>query len=139
MALLRNRQVTVLGPNGSEVSPIYTVQYPDGTREDVPLKFIQMTEAEHKQFEKDAPQHASHVRVIDDKEHQEIVDSQNVKKIKERQDKGELNKDDTFVPAKTFVKASDVDQAKPQAQTPEQVQKNTTRNTTNNTAFRQVR
>jgi len=31
MALLRNRPVIVIGPNGAEVSPIYTVQYPDGT------------------------------------------------------------------------------------------------------------
>ena len=85
MALLRNRPVAVIGPNGAEVSPIYTVQYPDGTREDVPLKFIHMTEAEFKEFQKNTPQHAPYVRVIDDKEHQEILDSQDLKKIQERQ------------------------------------------------------
>lgn len=85
MALLRNRPVTVIGPNGAEVSPIYTVQYPDGTREDVPLKFIHMTEVEHKEFQKTTPQHAQYIRVIDGKEHQEILDSQDLKKIQERQ------------------------------------------------------
>lgn len=85
MALLRNRPVTVLGQKGEEVSPIYTVQYPDLSKEDVPLKFIQMTEAEHKEFTKKAPTHADHVKVITDKDHQEAVDSQDVKKIKEKQ------------------------------------------------------
>jgi hypothetical protein len=125
MALLRNRQVTVLGPNGAEVSPVYTVQYPDGTREDVPLKFIQMTEAEHKEFQKSSPLHADHVRVINDKDHQEVMDSQDRRKIKEREDKGELNKEDGLIQVPSYVKASDVAKAKPQvqpAQTPAQTQ-----------------
>ena len=87
MALLRNRPVILIGPNGAEVSPIYTVQYPDGTREDVPLKFIHMTEAEYKEFQKTSPQHAQYIRVIDDKEHQEVLDSQDVKKIHAKQGK----------------------------------------------------
>jgi len=116
MALLRNRQVTVIGPNGAEVSPVYTVQYPDGTREDVPLKFIQMTEAEHKEFQKNSPLHADYVRVINDKDHQEVMDSQDVKKIKERVDKGEVNKDDTLIQVPSYVKSSDITKAKPQVQ-----------------------
>lgn len=112
MALLRNRQVTVLGPNGAEVSPIYTVQYPDGTREDVPLKFIQMTEAEHKEFKKNSPLHADHVRVVNDKDHQEIVDSQNPVKIREKAKKGEVNAGDKPVQAPVYVKPTDVKQAR---------------------------
>jgi len=41
---------------------------PHGTREDVPLKFIHMTEAEFKEFPKNTPQHAPYIRVIDDKD-----------------------------------------------------------------------
>jgi len=121
MALLRNRQVTVIGPNGAEVSPIYTVQYPDGTREDVPLKFIQMTDAEYKAFEKATPQHAQYVRVIDDKDHQEVMDSQDVVKIKEKVAKGEVNQDDTLIQVPSYVKASEVNKAKPQVQEPKQI------------------
>jgi hypothetical protein len=117
MALLRNRQVAVLGPNGAEVSPIYTVQYPDGTKEDVPLKFIHMTDAEFKVFEKNSPQDAKYIRVIDDKDHQEIMDGQNVRKIKEKVGKGEVNKDDTLIQVPSYVKSSDVAKAKPQVQT----------------------
>jgi len=86
MALLRNRPVSIVGPKTvEEVSPIYTVQYADGTREDTPLKFIQMTDAEFKEFKKTTPNYSHHIRILDDKEHQEILDSQNVKKIHERQ------------------------------------------------------
>ncbi len=82
MALLRNRPVTVVGPvQVQETSPIYTVQYADGTREDTPLKFIQMTDAEFKEFKKTVPNYSHHIRILDDKEHQEIVDSQNPQKI----------------------------------------------------------
>lgn len=88
MALLRNRPVTVIGPvQVQETSPIYTVQYADGTREDTPLKFIQMTDAEFKEFKKTSPNYTDHIRVIDDKEHQEILDKQDVKKIREKQGK----------------------------------------------------
>lgn len=119
MALLRNRPVSVIGPNGApEVSPIYTVQYPDGTREDTPLKFIQMSESEHKEWAKNNKQHADIVRTVPDKEHQDIVDSQDVKKIQDKRKSGKVDGDQAFVPAKTFVKQSDVNQAAPQAEKP---------------------
>lgn len=82
MALLRNRPVTIVGPKQiQETSPIYTVQYADGEREDTPLKFIQMTDAEFKEFKKTSPNYSDHIRVIDDKENQEVLDSQDPKKI----------------------------------------------------------
>jgi len=83
MALLRNRPVSVIGPKLVEdTSPIYTVQYADGTREDTPLKHIQMIDAEHKEFKKTDPNHAHHIRVLDDKEHQEVLDNQSPEKIR---------------------------------------------------------
>lgn len=86
MALLRNRPVSIVGPKQvEETSPIYTVQYADGTREDTPLKFIQMTDAEFKEFRKTTPNYSHHIRILDDKEHQEILDSQNLKKIQDKQ------------------------------------------------------
>lgn len=106
MALLRNRPVTILGPTTPEVSPIYTVQYPDGTREDAPLKFIQMSESEHKDWSKTNPRHADVVRTVPDNEVQEITDAQDVKKISEDQKK---QKQDQFVPTQTYAKVADMD------------------------------
>ncbi|SRR6266576_5291738 len=83
MALLRNRPVTIVGPViAEEVSPIYTVQYADGTKENTPLKFIQMTDAEFKEFKKTAPNYSHHIRILDDKEHQDVLDKQNPQKIR---------------------------------------------------------
>jgi hypothetical protein len=114
MALLRNRVVNLLGPNGAaEVSPIYTVQYPDGTREDVPLKVIQMSESEQKEFAKANKQHADIPKVIDDKEHQDIVDSQDPKKIRDRQKKDKTGPADQPVQVPTFVRPVDVQNAAP--------------------------
>lgn len=109
MALLRNREVRVLGPNGDVQSPIFTVEYPDGTREDTELKFIHMSESEHKQWVKTNPTLQNVPKVIDDKDHQEVLDSQNRKKIEEREKKGELNKVDSKpVQVPTYVKPADV-------------------------------
>jgi|SRR6478736_1424427 len=114
MALLRNREVEVLGPNGApEVSPIYTVKYPDGTREDVPLKIIQMSESEHKEFAKSNKQHADIPKVIDDKEHQDIVDGQNPQKIRDKQKKDKTGPADQPVQVPTFVRPIDVQNANP--------------------------
>jgi hypothetical protein len=86
MALLRNREVILVGPAGADnPSPIYTVQYPDGTREDTPLKFIQMSDSEYKQWSKDNPSLANYIRTVSDKEHQDIVDSQDADKIEANQ------------------------------------------------------
>ena len=85
MALLRNRRVHLLGPTGPQVSPTWSVQYPDGTKEDTPLKNIQLSDSELKDFEKEHGSHlALHVRPVTDKEHQDIVDSQDPKKIEDK-------------------------------------------------------
>lgn len=107
MALLRNRPVQLLGPAGPEVSPTWEVRYSDGTKEQTPLKNIQLSDTELKQFTKEHGEHLSlHVRPVSDKEHQEIVDNQNVHKIKENQKKQPSDNKPVQVP--TFVKPSDV-------------------------------
>jgi len=117
MALLRNRQVNVLGPVAPETSPVWTVQYSDGTREDTELKNIQMSDSELKEFTKNNGERlASQVHPISDKEHQEVLDNQDVKKIKEKQARGESNQQHVFVPATTYVKQADVDSSKSQGQ-----------------------
>jgi len=81
MALLRNRPVTVVTPIITVNDPVVTVRNADGTTENTPLRFIHMSETEHKKFAKDNPTLADHIKVIPDQEHQEILDSQNLSKI----------------------------------------------------------
>src|SRR5258708_4963652 len=53
MALLRNREVTLLGKtDGQDESPTYTVMYKDGQRENVRLNELHLTEEEHKNLTK---------------------------------------------------------------------------------------
>lgn len=101
MALLRNRQVRVLGPTGDVASPIFTVEYPDGTREDTPLKFVEMSESEHKEWSKGNPTLVDHPHVISDKQHQDVLDSQDPQKIKKEQDKPKSTQT-VNVPAQTL-------------------------------------
>lgn len=89
MALLRNREVSLIGKaDGQDESPTYTVMYKDGERENVRLSELQLTEEEHKNL---AKQHGelvvSNVSKIDNKTLQEIRDSQDKRKIEERQAK----------------------------------------------------
>jgi hypothetical protein len=116
MALLRNRPVNLIGPSGPDVSPTWTVTNPDGTREDTPLKNLQLSDSELKQFTKDHGERlAWHVRPISDKEHQEILDSQNPQKIHERVQKGEVNRADNLVKVTPYVKTSDVEDSRTHA------------------------
>ena len=86
MAILRNREVTILGrADGGDVSPTYTVQYPDLSRENVALRELQLTEDEHKEMTKqNGEAHMTSVRKIDNKNLQELRDGQDPKKIEER-------------------------------------------------------
>lgn len=106
MALLRNREVTVLGPNGTVTSPIFTVLYPDGNREDTELRYIHMTEAEKTEFEKKNPSFVGQVRTVDDKRLQKVRDDQDRTKIeKAREKQPDANQP---VVAKTYVKPAEV-------------------------------
>lgn len=106
MALLRNREVIVIGPNGTVASPIFTVQHTDGSREDTQLKYIHMSETEHKEWAKANPTVADQVKVIPDKRVQEILDHQSPEKIRKTQ-----KPSDTPVQVPTLVKPSDVAKA----------------------------
>ena len=113
MALLRNRHVTLLGPSGDNTpSQIWTVLYDDGTREDTPLKFVTMSDSEAKDFEKNVnPTLAHHPKTISDKDHQEILDSQNPDKIRDKQKKQPNN--DVPVQVPVLVQPSAIQNAIP--------------------------
>ncbi|SRR6266404_1856735 len=87
MALLRNREVTLLGKTDGQDAPItYTVLHKDGEREVAKLSDLHLTEEEHKNFAKQHGELAlTNVKKIDDKSLQEIRDSQDRRKIEEKQ------------------------------------------------------
>lgn len=83
MAILRNREVTILGrTDGTDVTPTYTVMYPDLNRENVSLSDLRLTEDEYKEMTKQNGENAMiNVKKIDDKELQDLRDSQDPQKI----------------------------------------------------------
>lgn len=87
MALLRNREVTILSRiDGADMSPVYTVAYQNGIRENAKLNELQLTSKEYADMlRQNGDVYMHNVRRIDDKELQEIRDSQDKKKIEERQ------------------------------------------------------
>ena len=88
MAVYKGREVTLLGKVGGEdTAPLYTIQHKDGNREDVRLNLVQLTEDEVKTAEKSSTQHLLSAPRIEDKDLQELRDSQDKKKIEEKQGK----------------------------------------------------
>jgi hypothetical protein len=94
MALLRNREVTILGrSDGESASPNYTVLYPQGDRENVKLSELQLTKQEADEMKKTHGESVMYdVKVIEDKDLQEIRDGQDKKKIEDRQGKEDTTK-----------------------------------------------
>src|SRR4051812_10189582 len=97
MAILRNREVTILGrADGSDPSPTYTVQYPDLERENVTLRELQLTGEEYEEMKKQNGETAmGNVRKIEDKDLGELRDGQDRQKIEERQAKNPARSDIT--------------------------------------------
>ena|ERR1700753_825375 len=89
MALLRNREVQLVGATGGEdVSQMFTVRYPDGSTEATQLKHLKLSKKERDDFAKSTgDRYADQVGTIEDKDYQDIVDSQDPEKIKAKQDK----------------------------------------------------
>jgi len=89
MALLRNREVTLLAKtDGLDESPSYTVMYKDGEREIARLLDLHLTDEEHKNLTKHHGELVlANVKKIDEKSLQEIRDSQDRRKIEEKQKK----------------------------------------------------
>jgi hypothetical protein len=108
MALLRNREVQILGrADGAEVSPVYTVLYPDGNRENIELSKLQLTKKEHEEMTKaNGEQNMHNVSVVEDKDLKEIRDGQDKAKIEERQ--GKDQKTDPVKVSSVMVDPSEV-------------------------------
>jgi hypothetical protein len=87
MALLRNRKVTILGVTGGEdPSQLFTVAYPDGNLEHVPLFELTLEDSEHKEFTRlNGERLSSLINKISSKEYQAILDSQDPEKIKAKE------------------------------------------------------
>lgn len=87
MALLRNREVQILDrADAADASPVYTVSYANGTKENVKLTELQLTEAEYKDMLRtNGEVYMNNVQKVDDKTLQEIRDSQDKEKIEARQ------------------------------------------------------
>lgn len=87
MAFYKNREVALLGPvDGSTASPTYAVLHKDGNREHVALDQVELTTKEYEDLRK---QHGDHgmfgVKKIEDKDAQELRDSQDREKIEQNQ------------------------------------------------------
>lgn len=89
MALLRNREVAILGrADGADASPLYTVIYPQGDRENIELNKLQLTKQEAEEMKKAHGENVmTDVSVIEDKDLQDLRDGQDKAKIEERQKK----------------------------------------------------
>lgn len=87
MALLRNREVSIVSrTDGADMSPVYTVAYPNGSRENAKLSELQLTKEEYgNMLRQNGEVYMHNVKRIEDKDLQEIRDSQDRKKIEERQ------------------------------------------------------
>lgn len=104
MALLRNREVSIVGVTGGEdPQQMFTVQYSDGSKELVPLRDISLNEDEHKEFTKiNGERLSDYVSKISNKDYQDIVDSQNPEKIKQKQERNP----NVVLPSVSDVKAA---------------------------------
>ena len=111
MAIFKGREVQVIGKSdGTDTSPLYTIEHKDGQREMVSLNQIQMTEKEVKESKDGVAYHLDGVQVIKDKDLQDLRDSQDRKKIEDDMKKNPA--EDKPVKATTYVKPSEVKASK---------------------------
>src|SRR5882757_4817255 len=69
MAIYKNREVTVVGPNTMANSPeTINVRYKDGSAENVSVGLVRFTEDEKKQLQKLYPSKFEDVQTVDDKD-----------------------------------------------------------------------
>lgn len=87
MALLRNREVSIVSrADAADATPVYTVAYANGTKENAKLTELQLTNDEYKDMLRlNGEVYMNDVQKIDDKALQEIRDSQDRAKIEARQ------------------------------------------------------
>lgn len=89
MALLRNREVTILDRvDSADRSPVYVVSYPNGVREHAKLTDLRLTKDEYgNMLRQNGEVYMLDVSRVDDKELQEVRDSQDRTKIEALQQK----------------------------------------------------
>lgn len=87
MALLRNREVSILSrTDGADQSPVYVVAYPNGIKEHAKLTDLCLTKAEYgDMLRQNGEVYMLNVKRIEDKDLQEVRDSQNKEKIEARE------------------------------------------------------
>ena|SRR5882762_2066109 len=69
MALYKNREVTVIGPNPMANTPIsINIRYVDGSHENVALSQVSFTEDEKKALVKAHPSQYDNIRIIKDED-----------------------------------------------------------------------
>ena len=109
MAFYKNREVALLGPvDGASASPTYAILHKDNQREHVALDQIQLTNEEFENLRKQHGEHGMYgVSKIEDKDAQELRDSQDRVKIEKAQ--GEQDPLDRPVPvSKVMVDPKEV-------------------------------
>lgn len=86
MAIYKGREVQLLGrSDGADVSPMYDILDQWNQRSSVPMNQLQFTTKEIDDMGKQNVDHLKFVNKIEDKDYQELKDSQDKKKIEESQ------------------------------------------------------
>lgn len=110
MAIYKGREVSLAHdvPRGY-VEPIsMTIRYKDGTTETVKLSELQFTSEEKTALEKAAGKKYENINIIEQKDLQNLRDSQDVKKIEAAQKNQDTPKDVTIQATKATVQESPV-------------------------------
>lgn len=83
MAILRNREVTILDRvDSADMSPVYVVSYTNGVKENAKLTDLRLTKDEYGyMLRQNGDVYMNNVSRIDDKELQDIRDSQDRVKL----------------------------------------------------------
>lgn len=114
MAVYKGREVSVLGrSNGEDVSPMYDILDQWGERSSVKLNELQFTGKEVEDLKKQHVDHLTTANVIEDKDLQELKDSQDKKKIEEKQAKAPQYGD--VAVSKIKIPAEEIQKSQPQA------------------------
>lgn len=115
MAVYKGREVSLMHdiPKGFHDPIDMTIRFKDGSTETVRLSELSFTADEKRDLEKAASERYDNLKVIEDKDLQELRDSQDEDKIKKLQEKQDTPRDVTIT-----AQGAKVEDAAPQARTP---------------------
>lgn len=86
MAVYKGREVQILGrADGADTAPLYRIVHPNGNTEQVRFTELQLTSNEIKEQEKIYGEHLRGANKIEDKDLQQLRDSQDREKIEQNQ------------------------------------------------------